>query len=118
MCSDCGGRTSVTIRCQPWHVGRAVLVGDASHAVVPFLGQGMNAAFEDCTVLHQCLAEYKWDWDQAAARYDALRKKHADALHRTRSQNYLVARLLALSLLALLVFACLGLFGLLKGGAP
>jgi kynurenine 3-monooxygenase len=70
----------VTIRCQPWHVGRAVLVGDASHAVVPFLGQGMNAAFEDCTVLHQCLREEKWEWERAFARYEGLRKEHADAL--------------------------------------
>ena len=46
----------VTIRCRPWHVaGRAVLLGDACHAVVPFLGQGMNAAFEDCSVLMRCL---------------------------------------------------------------
>src|SRR5262245_55165311 len=38
----------VTIRCSPWHLGgKAVLIGDAAHAVVPFLGQGMNAAFED-----------------------------------------------------------------------
>src|SRR5262249_18711177 len=45
----------VTIRCQPWHIGaRVVLIGDACHAVVPFLGQGMNAAFEDCTVLSRC----------------------------------------------------------------
>jgi kynurenine 3-monooxygenase len=70
----------VTIRCQPWHVGRAVLVGDASHAVVPFLGQGMNAAFEDCTVLHLCLQEEKWEWERAFERYEALRRKHADAL--------------------------------------
>jgi kynurenine 3-monooxygenase len=70
----------VTIRCQPWRVGRAVLVGDACHAVVPFLGQGMNAAFEDCTVLHRCLLEAKWDWEGAAARYEALRKEHTDAL--------------------------------------
>jgi kynurenine 3-monooxygenase len=82
----------VTIRCQPWRVGRAVLVGDAGHAVVPFLGQGMNAAFEDCTVLHQCLAEYKWDWDQAAARYDALRKKHADALADLCVENFVEMR--------------------------
>src|SRR5262245_61232107 len=46
----------VTIRCQPWHhAGRVVLIGDAAHAVVPFLGQGMNAAFEDCSVLMECL---------------------------------------------------------------
>src|SRR5262249_52592736 len=49
----------VTIRCHPWFInGSAVLLGDAAHAVVPFLGQGMNAAFEDCTVLSQCLAEH------------------------------------------------------------
>jgi kynurenine 3-monooxygenase len=70
----------VTIRCQPWRVGRAVLIGDACHAVVPFLGQGMNAAFEDCTVLHRCLRESSWDWERAAARYEALRKYHTDVL--------------------------------------
>jgi kynurenine 3-monooxygenase len=70
----------VTIRCQPWRVGRAVLIGDGCHAVVPFLGQGMNAAFEDCTVLHECLLETKWDWDRAAERYESLRKRHTDVL--------------------------------------
>jgi kynurenine 3-monooxygenase len=70
----------VTIRCRPWHVGRAVLVGDACHAVVPFLGQGMNAAFEDCTVLSRCLAESGGEWEKAFARYGSLRKEHADAL--------------------------------------
>jgi kynurenine 3-monooxygenase len=46
----------VTVRCSPWHVGgRVVLLGDAAHAVVPFYGQGMNAAFEDVMVLDECL---------------------------------------------------------------
>jgi kynurenine 3-monooxygenase len=70
----------VTIRCQPWHLGRAVLVGDACHAVVPFLGQGMNAAFEDCTVLDRCLIESGWQWQEASARYEALRRHHTDVL--------------------------------------
>ena len=70
----------VTIRCRPWHTGRVVLVGDACHAVVPFLGQGMNAAFEDCTVLNRCLAEEHWEWAKAFGRYEMLRKEHADAL--------------------------------------
>jgi kynurenine 3-monooxygenase len=70
----------VTIRCQPWYFGRAVLVGDACHAVVPFLGQGMNAAFEDCSILAGCLAEDGWQWEKAFARYEALRKGHTDAL--------------------------------------
>ncbi len=47
----------VTIRCAPWfYRDKVALVGDAAHAVVPFYGQGMNAAFEDCVVLDECLA--------------------------------------------------------------
>jgi kynurenine 3-monooxygenase len=70
----------VTIRCQPWHWdGRVVLLGDACHAVVPFLGQGMNAAFEDCTVLTDCLARHA-DRGDAFVAYEAARKQHVDTL--------------------------------------
>jgi kynurenine 3-monooxygenase len=82
----------VTIRCQPWHVGRAVLIGDACHAVVPFLGQGMNAAFEDCTILYQCLLETNWDWLQASARYEALRKEQTDTLADLCVANFIEMR--------------------------
>jgi kynurenine 3-monooxygenase len=82
----------VTVRCQPWRVGRAVLLGDACHAVVPFLGQGMNAAFEDCTVLHQCLIESDWAWEQAAARYESLRKQHTDTLAELCVANFVEMR--------------------------
>ncbi len=82
----------VTIRCQPWRAGRAVLVGDACHAVVPFLGQGMNAAFEDCTVLHQCLLDAKWEWEPASARYESLRKKHTDTLADLCVANFIEMR--------------------------
>ena len=70
----------VTMRCHPWHAdGRVVLLGDAAHAVVPFLGQGMNAAFEDCTVLSACLLRHP-DRQRALNEYEELRKKHVDAL--------------------------------------
>ncbi len=82
----------VTVRCQPWHSGRAVLVGDACHAVVPFLGQGMNAAFEDCTLLVRCLGEAGWRWEEAFARYELLRKKHADALADLCIENFVEMR--------------------------
>src|SRR5690606_24842691 len=48
-----------TLRLQRWHLdGDAVLIGDAAHAMVPFHGQGMNCAFEDCIALDRCLGEH------------------------------------------------------------
>jgi kynurenine 3-monooxygenase len=83
----------VTVRCQPWHVDdRVVLVGDASHAVVPFLGQGMNAAFEDCTVLRDCLERNGADRGRALAEYERLRKEHVDALADMCVENFIEMR--------------------------
>jgi kynurenine 3-monooxygenase len=59
--------------------GRVVLLGDAAHAVVPFYGQGANAAFEDCLVLQNCLKRGPV-LDQALARFEAARKPHTDVL--------------------------------------
>jgi kynurenine 3-monooxygenase len=82
----------VTIRCRPWHVGgRAVLVGDSAHAVVPFLGQGMNAAFEDCSVLMECLARTD-DREKAFAEYEARRKPHLDTLAELCVENFIEMR--------------------------
>lgn len=78
----------VTIRCQPWHWGdRVVLLGDACHAVVPFLGQGMNAAFEDCAVLSDCLSRYP-DRRAALAEYETRRKQHLDTLADLCIENF------------------------------
>ncbi len=83
----------VTVRCSPWHVGgRVVLVGDAAHAVVPFLGQGMTAAFEDCSVLNWCLAEFADDRGRAFGEYEARRKEHTDALAGLAVANFLEMR--------------------------
>jgi kynurenine 3-monooxygenase len=83
----------VTVRCRPWHVGgRVVLLGDACHAVVPFLGQGMNAAFEDCTVLAECLKQHAPDWEQAFRTFEARRKEHTDALAGLCVDNFLEMR--------------------------
>jgi kynurenine 3-monooxygenase len=82
----------VTVRCRPWHhAGRVVLLGDACHAVVPFLGQGMNAAFEDCTVLAGCLARHA-DRARAFAEYQALRKEHLDTLADLCVENFIEMR--------------------------
>ena len=53
-----------TVRCSHWHDGgNVLLIGDAAHAVVPFHGQGMNLAFEDCVVLDQVLENRDADWE-------------------------------------------------------
>ena len=83
----------VTIRCAPWYYkDKVALVGDAAHAVVPFYGQGMNAAFEDCVVLDQCLAAFAQDRHRAFAEYFARRKQNADALADLAVQNFIEMR--------------------------
>jgi kynurenine 3-monooxygenase len=83
----------VTIRCAPWYYrDKVALVGDAAHAVVPFYGQGMNAAFEDCVVLDECLAEFPQDRQRAFAEYFARRKENADALADLAVQNFIEMR--------------------------
>ncbi len=83
----------VTIRCSPWNYkDKVALVGDAAHAVVPFYGQGMNAAFEDCVVLDRCLAEFPDSREHAFAEYYRRRKENADALAELAVSNFIEMR--------------------------
>jgi kynurenine 3-monooxygenase len=85
--------TLVTIRCSPWHHGgRMVLLGDACHAVVPFYGQGANAAFEDCIVLDECLARHAPRWNRAFEEFQRLRKENTDALADLSLENFVEMR--------------------------
>ena len=83
----------VTIRCAPWfYRDKVCLVGDAAHAVVPFYGQGMNAAFEDCFVLDECLKEFPDNRERAFAEYFSRRKVNADALADLAIGNFIEMR--------------------------
>jgi kynurenine 3-monooxygenase len=83
----------VTIRCAPWfHKDKVALLGDAAHAVVPFYGQGMNAAFEDCVVLDECLAAFPNDRERAFTEYFQRRKENADALADLAVANFIEMR--------------------------
>jgi kynurenine 3-monooxygenase len=85
--------TLVTVRCRPWHVGgRAVLIGDAAHAIVPFYGQGANAAFEDCAVLSECLAKHGSDLAGAFAEFEARRRPNTDVLADLAVRNFVEMR--------------------------
>jgi kynurenine 3-monooxygenase len=83
----------VTIRCGPWfYKNKIALVGDAAHAVVPFYGQGMNAAFEDCVVLDECLEKFPDNRERAFAEYFVRRKENADALADLAIGNFIEMR--------------------------
>src|SRR5947208_3395317 len=83
----------VTIRCSPWfYRDKICLLGDAAHAVVPFYGQGMNAAFEDCVVLDECLQNSPQDRERAFAEYFHRRKENADALADLAIGNFIEMR--------------------------
>jgi kynurenine 3-monooxygenase len=80
----------LTVRTSRWHhKGKVVLVGDAVHTVVPFYGQGMNAAFEDCFLLDQCIDRHPaGDWHAVFAEYQSLRKRHTDTLADLSVSNF------------------------------
>lgn len=78
----------ITVKCFPWSIGNTLLLGDASHAIVPFFGQGMNAGFEDCRILNQLLDEYEDDWTVVFHRFQQLRKPDTDAIAQLALDNF------------------------------
>lgn len=78
-----------TIKCDPYsYRGRTLLIGDAAHAVVPFYGQGMNASFEDVTVLFEYIDKYPNNWSKIVKEYEKERKKDADAIGDLAVENF------------------------------
>jgi kynurenine 3-monooxygenase len=81
-----------TLYLDRWHLGgRAVLVGDAAHAMVPFHGQGMNCAFEDCVALADAL-DRQPDLASAYAAFENDRRDNAAAIQAMALENYLEMR--------------------------
>ncbi len=82
-----------TLRAQGWSLdGRATLIGDAAHAIVPFQGQGMNAAMESVRVLDRHMRATPADLAGAFARYEAERKPDTDAIATIALDNYIEMR--------------------------
>ena len=83
----------ITTHIAPWHYkDKSALIGDAAHAIVPFYGQGMNAGFEDCTVLSALLDEHGSDWDKILSEYDHKRKPNGDAVAQLALLNFVEMR--------------------------
>jgi kynurenine 3-monooxygenase len=80
----------VTIKCYPWtYWDKVALVGDSAHAVVPFFGQGMNAGFEDITVLASLMETHGDDWEAIFTHYQEQRKPNADAIAELSYRNFM-----------------------------
>lgn len=84
----------VSIRCNPWHRDdSAVLIGDAAHAIVPFYGQGMNAAFEDCFELDQLFDQLDpTDLGRMISTFSTRRFPHAEAIRQLALDNFVEMR--------------------------
>ena len=83
----------VTIKCSPWHVdGRALLLGDAAHAIVPFFGQGINCGFEDGSCLLELLDRHGADWQLIFQEFEKVRKINTDAIADMAVENFVEMR--------------------------
>ena len=83
----------ITTYIKPWHYqDKSALIGDAAHAIVPFYGQGMNAGFEDCTILSGLLDKYGEDWNTILNEYDQKRKPNGDAVAQLALLNFVEMR--------------------------
>ena len=97
-----------TVTCAPWSRGCTFLIGDASHAIVPFFGQGMNAGFEDCRILFDLIDDARADGEEVALsssssssssswaalleRFFVSRKPNADAIATLALENFVEMR--------------------------
>jgi kynurenine 3-monooxygenase len=82
-----------TIRCAPWSFeDHALVLGDAAHAIVPFHGQGMNAAFEDCSAFDRCLEDPDRPWNEVFADFERRRRPNTDAIADMALENYVEMR--------------------------
>jgi kynurenine 3-monooxygenase len=79
----------INIECFPWVQNKSLLIGDASHAMVPFYGQGMNCGFEDCYILDELLDKFGLNaWDLVFKKFQKIRKLDTDAICQLAMDNF------------------------------
>jgi kynurenine 3-monooxygenase len=91
--------TLMTVKCYPWVMeDKVALLGDSCHAIVPFFGQGMNAAFEDCVYLNECIDKIPtvgngdYNWKEIFSEFQILRKENSDAIADLAQENFIEMR--------------------------
>lgn len=79
----------VMVKCRPYHIGsKVLLMGDAAHAMVPFYGQGMNAGFEDCTVLSNIMNQENLSLESILNEFSQTRWEDAHSICDLAMYNY------------------------------
>jgi len=82
-----------SVYCKPWHLGdKALLIGDAAHAVAPFFGQGMNASFQDCSTLAKLVGQNENDWNTIFNTFSSTQVENGHAIADMALENYLEMR--------------------------
>jgi kynurenine 3-monooxygenase len=83
----------ITTKIFPWkYQDKSCLIGDAAHAIVPFYGQGMNAGFEDCSVLEALMEQHGEDWTAILEAFEQQRKPNGDAVADLALNNFIEMR--------------------------
>ena len=83
----------INVECYPWVQGNSLLIGDASHAMVPFYGQGMNCGFEDCYILNELIEKLGTNsWELVFEKFQKKRKPDTDAICQLAMDNFIEMR--------------------------
>jgi len=79
----------ISIKCNPHHGKKCVILGDAAHSMVPFYGQGMNCGFEDVVVFFELLDKIGFNnLDSLLKAYSEQRVPDAYAICDLAVANY------------------------------
>jgi kynurenine 3-monooxygenase len=78
-----------SVSCSHWiYQDWFCLMGDASHAIVPFFGQGMNSGLQDVFQLNRLFDQYDTDWSAIMPKFEQKQKREAQAIKEMAVENY------------------------------
>lgn len=78
-----------TVKCSTWYYdSKCLLIADAAHGIIPFFGQGMNSAFEDCRILNELLDKNKDNWEKTIPAFYQSRLPNVEAVAAMSMDNY------------------------------
>lgn len=77
----------VTLRCEAWHHGNVVLLGDAAHTAHFTIGSGTKLAMEDSIALADSLDRHPGDLETALTHYEMERQPAVERLQQAALES-------------------------------